>query len=118
MKTFVIGSSHVTWLRKFIEKGNDWNLGDHVVKITPSDCTIGIFGDCRPRWIHKIILRYSLSVTSHMPEFSTSISYTTSTGRSVGLVHNTYRTVCSIYHNHISYSPIYHIFIYKKKSMN
>jgi lysophospholipase L1-like esterase len=33
MKTFVIGSSHVTRLRKFIEKGNDWNLGDHVVKI-------------------------------------------------------------------------------------
>jgi lysophospholipase L1-like esterase len=33
MKTFVIGCSHVTRLRKFIEKGNDWNLGDHVVKI-------------------------------------------------------------------------------------
>jgi hypothetical protein len=33
MKTFVIGSSRVTRLRKFIEKGNDWNLGDHVVKI-------------------------------------------------------------------------------------
>ena len=33
MKTFAIGSSHVTWLRKFIEKGNDWNLGVHVVKI-------------------------------------------------------------------------------------
>ena len=49
MKTFIIGSSHVTRLKNFIEKGNQWNLSEHEVKVQ------GVNGGTVSSMFHRLL---------------------------------------------------------------